>query len=123
MYFLDTNTCIYFLAGRSESIKQKVLSTSPSDIAIPVVVKAELLLGAQKSKNPEATLEKVLRFLEPFEIMALDDGVSPHYAEIRANLELSGNPIGLNDLIIADIQVVWHFQFSLRNTDTFIPQP
>ncbi len=39
MYFLDTNTCIYFLNGRSESIKEKILTTAPIDIAIPVVVK------------------------------------------------------------------------------------
>ena len=63
MYYLDTNTCIYFLNGKYESIKKKILSTPPNEIAIPSIVKAELLLGAYKSKKRNANLEKVEKFL------------------------------------------------------------
>lgn len=34
MYYLDTNTCTYFLIGRYESIKSKIVETSPNDIII-----------------------------------------------------------------------------------------
>lgn len=73
MYFLDTNTCIYFLNGKYESIKNKILSTPPNAIAIPTIVKAELLLGACNSKNKTVNIEKVEQFLEPFEIIPFVD--------------------------------------------------
>lgn len=103
MYFLDTNTCIYFLNGRSESIKRKILSTSPEEIKIPSIVKAELLLGAYKSVKRESNLEKVEAFLEPFEIISFTDQISYVYAKIRANSEMSGKIVGPNDLFIASI--------------------
>jgi tRNA(fMet)-specific endonuclease VapC len=103
MYFLDTNTCIYFLNGRSESIRSKLLSTPPNEIQIPSVVKAELLLGAIKSKNKKINTEKVEQFLEPFEIVPFIDQMTYTYAEISGETEKTGDVIGLNDLFIAAI--------------------
>ena len=58
MYYLDTNTCIFFLNGKHPSIRSKLLSTSPREIAIPSLVKAELILGANKSKQKEPNVER-----------------------------------------------------------------
>lgn len=103
MFCLDTNTCIYFLNGRYESIKNKILSTPPIEIAIPSVVKAELLLGAYKSKNRHKNTEKVEEFLEPFEILSFSDLATYIYAEIRSLTEKKGESVGPNDLLIAAI--------------------
>lgn len=103
MYFLDTNTCIFFLNGRSENIRRRILSTPPIEIAIPSIVKAELLLGAFKGQTPEKTLEKVERFLQPFEIIPFDDQVSYQYAWIRSEMGKAGKNVGPNDLSIAAI--------------------
>ncbi len=103
MYYLDTNTCIYFLNGKYESIRTKILSLSPKEIAIPVIVKAELILGAYKSKNKESNIEKLEMFLEPFQIIAFEDRMSYVYAEIRTEIEKKGIVIGPNDLFIASI--------------------
>ena len=103
MYFLDSNTCIYFLNGKSESIKKKILTTSPNEIKIASVVKAELLLGAYKSKTPQRSLEKLEQFLEPFEILSFDDDVAYEYASIRKQTEEEGKVVGPNDLLIASI--------------------
>ena len=73
MYFLDTNTCIYFLNGKYEHIKSKILSTPPNEISIPSIAKAELLLGAYKSKRRKENTEKVEKFLEPFEVVPFFD--------------------------------------------------
>jgi tRNA(fMet)-specific endonuclease VapC len=101
MWFLDTNTCIYFLNGTHSSVRDRLLSTPPVDIAIPAIVKAELLVGASKSKQRDVVLEKVNRFLEPFDIVPFSDGATSTYASIRATLESRGNIIGPNDLLIA----------------------
>lgn len=103
MYFLDTNTCIYFLNGKYESIKKKILLTSPNDISIPSIVKAELLLGAYASKNRKANTEKVEQLLAPFEIIPFEDLMTYVYADIRNKAEKKGEIIGPNDLLIAAI--------------------
>lgn len=103
MYYLDTNTCIYFLNGKYESIRSKILATSPNEIAIPSIVKAELLLGAYKSKNKKSNLENVEKFLEPFEVVAFDDLMTYVYADIRNKTEKRGDTVGPNDLFIASI--------------------
>ena len=103
MYFLDTNTCIYFLNGKYQTVKEKILSTPPDQIRIPAIVKAELVFGAYKAGNREKTLEKLERFLVPFEIVPFTDRMTYTYAEIRTLAESKGAIIGPNDLFIASI--------------------
>ena len=120
MYFLDSNTCIYFLNGSSESIRKRILSTSPVDIKIPSIVKAELLLGAYKSKAPHKTLENLEQFLEPFEVVAFDDTVCYEYAAIRKQTEEEGRVVGPNDLLIASIARFHDGILVTRNTKEFL---
>jgi len=55
-YLLDTNTCIKYLNGTSESIKSEFHEHSFNEIYLCSVVKAELLYGANKSGNPVKNL-------------------------------------------------------------------
>ena len=103
MYFIDTNTCIYFLNGKFPSVREKFLSLSPKNIKIASVVKAELLLGGYKSNSREQTLQKVEKFLKPFEIVPFSDEMTAEYAHIRSELERAGKTIGGNDYFIAAI--------------------
>jgi len=103
MYFLDTNTCIYFLNGKYESLRAKLLSTPPNEISIPAIVKAELLLGAYKSQKKKENVEKVEKLLEPFAVVPFFDLISYVYADIRNEAEKVGENVGPNDLLIASI--------------------
>lgn len=100
-YYLDTNICIYFLKGQYFQLLNIIMSHSPTDIKIPSLVKAELLYGAEKSQKKEENLEKVKKFLLPFEIISFDDQAAIAYSVIRADMEKTGIVIGPNDLIIA----------------------
>jgi tRNA(fMet)-specific endonuclease VapC len=100
-FFLDTNTCIYFLKGKHPEIRRRINALSADQIRVPSMVQAELLLGAQKSTRGEATKSAIREFLAPYEIVAFDQSAAAHYAEIRAHLERKGTPIGPNDLVIA----------------------
>ena len=102
-YFLDTNICIYYLKGSYPKLKQKLLSFNPDTIVIPVITKAELLHGAEKSKQKEDNLKKINQFLLPFKIVDFTDSDASVYASIRSELEKKGTIIGPNDLIIASI--------------------
>lgn len=103
MYFVDTNTCIYFMNGKFPSVRDKFLSLSPKRIKIASVVKAELLLGAYKSQTREQTLQKVEQFLKPFEVVSFSDEMTAEYADIRSELERAGKNIGGNDYLIVAI--------------------
>lgn len=119
IYILDTNTCIYFLIGKYESVKDKLLSIPPDRVKIPAIVKAELLLGAFKSNRREETLKKVELFLSPFEVVSFGDKAAYEYGTIRLALEISGNPIGPNDLIIAATTIAENATLVTHNVTEF----
>lgn len=119
MYIVDSNTCIYFMNGKYQSVRDKFLSISPKDIKISSVVKGELLLGAFKSQTREQTAKKVEKFLRPFDVLDFSGGMAYDYAEIRAVLEKSGNPIGANDLLIAATALNKNAVLVTHNTDEF----
>ena len=123
MYFVDSNTCIYFMNGKFPSVREKFLSVSPKEIKISSVVKGELLLGAFKSKTREKTTEKVEKFLKPFEIVNFTGKMAYSYAEIRKDLELVGMPIGANDLLIAAVALHENATLITHNTDEFSRVP
>lgn len=104
-YYLDTNICIYFLKGEYPGILKKISSTNPNDIKIPVIVKAELLYGALKSKKSKQNLVSIESFLEPFELIVFDNQAATIYGELRYGLDKKGTPIGPNDLLIASIVI------------------
>ena len=100
-YFLDTNTCIYFLKGKSLKLRSELLSKHPDEIKIPSIVKAELLYGAAKSRHKEENAKIILSFLFPYQIVAFGSSEAEAYAEIRSALEKEGDIIGPNDLVVA----------------------
>jgi tRNA(fMet)-specific endonuclease VapC len=103
MYFLGSNTCIYFLKGLYPSILEALKTKNPKDIKIPAIVKAELLTGIEKSEQKAANKVAYERFLAPFEIVSFDNESAIIYSKIRATLEKKGKIIGPNDLIIASV--------------------
>ena len=102
---VDTNVCIRFLNGRSESVRDRFRATPPGQICLCSVVVGELLFGAAKSQHPDRTLAKQLRFVSRFVSFPFDDMAARSYAQIRAELERAGGMIGANDLLIAAIAV------------------
>ncbi len=104
-YLLDTNTCIKFLNGQSDSIRHRIESLNPDDLVLCAVVKAELLYGAAKSSRPAENLSKLHHFFARFVSLPFDDSAAVAYGVIRARLEKAGLPIGPNDMLIAAIAV------------------
>jgi tRNA(fMet)-specific endonuclease VapC len=70
-------------------------------MAISVVTLAELLHGAEKSSQPTANLVVVEDFCSRLEVLPYGNKAAQHYGAIRAALEQTGQPIGVNDLHIA----------------------
>ena len=119
MYYIDSNTYIYFDKNASQALTAKLLSVSPSSIKIPSMVVAELRLGAEKSTRREYNSERLERFLSLYEIVPFDDEATKCYAKIRATLERSGQIIGANDLVIAATVLTNSGTLVTRNTNEF----
>ena len=101
MFLLDTNTCIRILNGSSTTVVARLQATSPTDVRLCSVVKAELLYGARHSRRVDDNLRLLQRFFEPFASLPFDDRCAEEAAFIRLDLGRSGRPIGPNDLLIA----------------------
>ncbi len=118
-YLLDTNVCIKYLNGRSDSVRENIESKHPQDIMVCSVVKAELFYGSVKSLNPEKNLEKQRRFVNRFVSLPFDDRAAEAYSRIRSQVEKSGTPIGPNDLLIASIALSNSLTLVTHNTKEF----
>jgi tRNA(fMet)-specific endonuclease VapC len=100
-YFLDTNTCIYFLKNKNQAFLAKFSSINANDIKIPSIVVAELYYGALKSSKTDENIAKISKFIAIYDIVSFDKKSAEVYGEIRRKLESVGNIIGGNDLLIA----------------------
>ncbi len=97
---LDTNI-VSHLARRPQSELVRVLADiGPDNLAISVVVAAEIAFGLQKL-GPCRLADNVRAILAELPILPLTPPVAEHYGDIRATLERAGTPIGPNDLFIA----------------------
>lgn len=118
-YLLDTNVCIKYLNGQSDSVRFHLEFMKPGEVVLCSVVKAELLYGVAKSAKPEKNLERLAYFLTHFQSLPFDDNSSRVYADVRVGLERVGNPIGPNDLLIASIAIANRLTLVTHNTREF----
>ena len=118
-YLLDTNVCIRYLNGQSESIRQHLLQRNPDEILLCSVVKAELLYGSMKSAKKDENLVKLRQFVNRFDSLPFDDQAAESYGQIRVQLEREGTPIGPNDLMIAAIGIAHDAVLITHNTREF----
>lgn len=99
-YMLDTNLCIRVLRERPDQVRER-FNQEAEGLCISTIVLTELLHGAAKSARPEHHRREVERFVGRLEVMGFDAVAADHAADIRADLERRGQPIGGYDVLIA----------------------
>lgn len=99
-YLLDTNVLSDFVRNPGGAVSRRMAVVGEASVATSIVVACELRFGAAK-RGSVALTDRIERLLASLEILPLDEGADRHYAEIRADLERRGIPIGPNDLLIA----------------------
>jgi tRNA(fMet)-specific endonuclease VapC len=99
-YLLDTNIFSHIVNNNAEVFK-RFAKADPDDIGLSIICHGEILFGIQKQTPSAIKLQRINYLLEQIPIVLLNDTVATHYAKIRAELELAGQPIGPNDTWIA----------------------
>jgi tRNA(fMet)-specific endonuclease VapC len=101
-WMLDTNTASYVIRSRPPAVKRRFDAAGYGNLAISVVVLAELLYGAElhptRGDDIRADIEDFRRRLG---VIPWSESAATHYAQIRAELRRAGTPIGNMDLLIA----------------------
>jgi len=99
-YMLETNLCIRVLRDKPPAARDR-FNREADGLCISSVVLMELIYGAEKSARPEHHRRAIEDFAARLDILAFDAPAAAHAAEIRADLERRGQPIGAYDLQIA----------------------
>lgn len=96
---LDTNIVSELIRNPAGPAAQRAKIVE-SAICTSIIVAAELRYGCAK-KGSLRLLRKVQQFLSEVPVLPFDVPADGKYGEIRAELEIAGRRIGLNDLLIA----------------------
>lgn len=102
LHFLDTNTVIYFFRGEGK-VSERLLALPPKAIALSSIVVYELKVGIAKSNSPDKRRSQLKSLLDAVSFFPFSQSEAESAAEIRADLEKKGTPIGPHDILIAAV--------------------
>ena len=118
MFLLDTNTVIYFFKGKGR-VRERLSATRPADVSMSAVSLYEIEVGIAKSVQPAKRRKQLDTFLAVVPVVPFDRSVARTAAEVRADLEKRGIPIGALDNLIAGTALAHHATLVTRNTREF----
>ena len=118
MFAQDTNTLIYFFKGLGR-VKDRLLSISPADVAIPSVVLYKLEVGIARSNQPSKRRAQLDALLAVVAILPFDTAAAREAAEVSSLLRKSGTVIGPMDTLIAGIALAHGATLVTHNTGEF----
>ena len=99
-FLLDSDICIFAMKRRTPALLRR-LDQRATTSAISVVAYGELAFGEAMSVRREEAAAHLAALLETLQVLPLPLEAARRYAEIRAELQRIGQPIGSNDLWIA----------------------
>lgn len=120
---LDTNILVELLRRKDMALRETFLSRPPSEYAVSEIVRAELLHGAEMSRETRKNRERVDALLAPLSLIPFEGDAAVVYAELKAGLQRRGQMIGANDLLIAATALARRHRLVTRNTGEFSRVP
>ena len=117
-YLLDTNILSDLIRHPDGLVARRVEQVGQKEILTSIIVAAELRYGCAK-KGSSKLLERVQGLLETIPVLSLDMPSDAQYGLIRAELEAAGQPIGMNDLLIASHALALGLTLVTDNTSEF----
>lgn len=100
VYHLDTSIVSHLLREPLGPVNERIRNVGLSNIAISIIVAAELKFGAAK-RNSKKLTAGIEDFLARTPVLPFEAPADDVYSELRTRLERAGTPIGGNDMLIA----------------------
>ncbi|MCH6233646.1 type II toxin-antitoxin system VapC family toxin [Cognataquiflexum rubidum] len=116
-YLLDTNICVHFLRGKYGLIEKFEL-LGAENFAISEITLAELVFGAENSKNPRKNLELIEVFANQVVILPIFSAIYL-YGKEKARLRSIGLQISDFDLLIGCTAVEKDLMIVTENVKEF----
>jgi tRNA(fMet)-specific endonuclease VapC len=98
---LDTDICTYIIKHRPELVARRFRKIPREELCISAITYAELMNGAKKSVQTESNIAKLTELAQELRVLPFDVDAATVYGDVRSQLELRGQVIGANDLLIA----------------------
>lgn len=117
-YLLDTNIISDMIRHPDGLAARRIEQVGPKEIFTSIIVAAELRYGCAKKGSPKL-LARVEGVLAAIPVLPLDIPADAEYGSIRAELETAGQPIGMNDLLIASHAYALGLTLATDNTHEF----
>jgi tRNA(fMet)-specific endonuclease VapC len=117
-HLLDTDACIGVLRQRPGMV-QRLSQLAPTECAVSMVSVYELFCGLASALDPAKERQKVERFISAIIELPLDRAGAETAANIRAELERQGTPIGPYDFLIAGQAVAGGLTLVTNNVREF----
>ncbi len=124
MLILDSNTISYYFRG-DPVVVPRLQALHPSEIGVPAIVEYELRYGLLRLPPTAAAprLAALGQLLRPVHILPFDSECAAYAAQLRAELEASGTPIGPHDTLIAATVLRHQATLVTRNSREFARVP
>lgn len=121
---LDTNTSSFVIRRRPPGVKERFDAVGHGNLAISVVVLAELWFGAERHPTRGAAIRHDIdNFSRRLQVLPWTAEAAAAYARLRAVLEGQGTPIGNMDLLIAAHALSMSAVLVTNNTREFMRVP
>lgn len=100
MYLLDANAISDMSRHPYGPVAERARATAPEELCTSIIVAAEIRFGLARGVGA-SLVTQVERVLGAIPIAPFEEPADQIYAELRADLQRRGTPIGANDLFIA----------------------
>ncbi len=118
-YVLDTNICIYLIEKDYPILRANLAAHRPSEIRLPALVLAELMVGAQESAFRDKVIRATNAFVAQFEFIDFTPECAAGYAAIRNDLRSRSLKMNPNDLMIAATAFAYGHTLVTNNVKDF----
>ena len=115
---LDTDTVVALIRG-NRRLRQQAQSFPAGSLAVSSITIYELLVGVEKSRDPESNRRFLGNALAPFSERTFDEAAALQAAKVRAALEKTGRGIGPYDTLIAGHALAFGKRLISANTREF----